>query len=253
METLAPLRLAEEWDNVGLLVGNRKKHVTNVMTCLTITPASCAEAIEKEAELVIAHHPLPFRPLKRLTTDTTAGSMLLDMIKTDIAIYSPHTSFDSALTGINQQIASGLGLEQVEMLNPLEEDVDQLGSGRIGSLPAKVSIRDFCETVKSFFGIPQLQYVGKPDQNVSKVAIACGSAGQFMQQAIRKGCDAFVTGETNFHTCLEAEATGTLLVLPGHFATERFALEWLAQQIKSELPELNVWASNAETDPIQLI
>ena len=253
MDEFAPLRLAEEWDNVGLLVGDPSRQIAGVMTCLTITPASCAEAIEKKADLIIAHHPLPFRPLKRLTTETTVGKIMLDLISAGIAIYSPHTSFDSAPAGINQQIAEGLGLQRVEALSPFENDADHLGSGRWGTYSKPQPASDFCAAVKRFFRLKQIQVVGDLANPIQKVAVACGSAGQFLELAIRRESDAFITGETNFHTCLEAEATNTLLVLPGHFATERFAMERLAEKVQQVFSGLNVWVSQSEFDPIQSI
>ena len=108
LEQLAPFRLAEDWDNVGLLVGDRERSVTKLMTCLTVTPASAAEAVEAGAELIVTHHPMPFAATKRLTADTTVGRMLLDLIAARIAVFSAHTAFDSAGEGINQRLAAGL-------------------------------------------------------------------------------------------------------------------------------------------------
>ena len=101
LNEIAPTRLAEEWDNVGLLVGDRELEIQRVMTCLTITPESAEEAIEKNVGLVVSHHPLPFRPLKKITTDQTATRLLWNLIRNNICIYSTHTGFDSAKSGIN--------------------------------------------------------------------------------------------------------------------------------------------------------
>src|SRR5262245_37456662 len=90
LEAFAPPELAAEWDNVGLLVGDRAQKVERVMTCLTITPMAVAEAIREQADLIVTHHPLPFKPLKRLTADEPAGRMLLDLIRAGVAIHSPH-------------------------------------------------------------------------------------------------------------------------------------------------------------------
>src|ERR1700677_733669 len=95
LEAFAPPSLAETWDNVGLLVGDRNRPAERVMTCLTVTRASADEAIAERADTIISHHPLPFRPLKRLTGDTHEGRLLLDLIAAGVAIYSPHTAFDS--------------------------------------------------------------------------------------------------------------------------------------------------------------
>lgn len=253
LESFAPRRLAEDWDNVGLLVGDRNRQVANVMTCLTVTPETVDEAIANDAQLVVTHHPLPFRPVKRITADSVPGSMLLKLIENQIAVYSPHTSFDSAQQGINQRLAEGLGVVNPTPLQPIEGDPDELGAGRYGKLASPLPLNEFLEQAKSFLKINGLHCVGDSTQTVSKVAVACGSAGQFLQPALRVGCDTLVTGETNFHTCLEAKANDAALVLPGHYASERFALEVLAELLKAEFAEAKIWASNEESDPLSWV
>src|SRR6188768_257827 len=110
LEEIAPLAAAEDWDNVGLLAGDRAQRVERLMTCLTLTPATAAEAIAARAQLVVVHHPLPFRPLTTVTTDSITGRLLWQLIGAGVSIYSAHTAFDSAALGINQQWAEGLGL-----------------------------------------------------------------------------------------------------------------------------------------------
>ncbi len=248
LEQLAPAQLAEEWDNVGLLVGDRSQDVDRVMTCLTVTPTSAAEAIEQKADLVVAHHPIPFRPVKRLTTDTNVGRLLLDLIAARVAVYSPHTAFDSAREGINQRLAAGLGLRQTAPLVPGEEG---LGAGRWGRLPEPLTLGRLAERVKQFLSIERLLMVGQPQQPARTLGVACGAAGTFLDVARETGCDAMVIGETRFHTCLEAEATGIGLLLPGHFASERFAVECLAEVLARQFPQLEVWASRQERDPMR--
>src|SRR5664279_2821773 len=116
LEQFAPPYLAEEWDNVGLLVGDRDRELRKVMTCLTITPDSAREAIDERADLIVTHHPLPFAAVKRITADTVLGRLLLDLIAAQIAVYSPHTAFDSAPRGINARLAEGLGLRDIAPL-----------------------------------------------------------------------------------------------------------------------------------------
>ena len=113
MQTIAPLSLAAEWDNVGLLLGDPAAPVQRVMTCLTVTPDSVAEAIEAQANLIVSHHPVLFRPTKRLTTATPEGRMLLDLVRAGIAVYSPHTAFDNCAGGINDILAQKIGLTGV--------------------------------------------------------------------------------------------------------------------------------------------
>jgi dinuclear metal center YbgI/SA1388 family protein len=239
--------LAEEWDNVGLLVGDETREAARVMTCLTITPGTAAEAIAQAADLVVAHHPLPFRALKRLTADTTTGRLLLDLIAAKVAVYSPHTAFDSAANGINQRLARGLGLRGVL---PLVFNHQGLGSGRVGWLEEPLGLAGMADRVKRFLSVDRLQIVGDPDRSIRTMAVACGAAGEFLEAAREAHCDAMLIGETRYHTCLDAEAAGIGLILPGHYASERFAVECLAEVLAEEFPSLEVWASRDERDPL---
>lgn len=251
LESFAPSPLAESWDNVGLLVGDRQQAVQRLMTCLTVTPASVAEAVAARGELIVTHHPLPFHALKRVTSDHTPGRLLLQLIGAGIAVYSPHTAFDSAAAGINQQLAEGLGLVDVAPLVVKPGEDPAVGAGRYGRLPAPAPLLEMAARLKQFLGVDPVQAVGPPERPVARVAVACGSAGEFLEPARRAGCQLLVTGETGFHTCLEAEATDVALLLPGHFASERFAVVRLAQVLAERFPELTVWASRQERDPLR--
>ena len=251
LESFAPPRLAESWDNVGLLAGDRNRPVHKVMTCLTITPASAQEAIDGGAELIVTHHPLPFRPLKRLATDTPEGKLLCDLLGARIAIYSPHTAFDSAATGINQRLAEGIGLGEIRPL-VLQPD-GLLGAGRLGRAAPGATIGQIAERLKQFLRVGQIQAVGQIGAVVTNVAVACGSAGEFLEPAREAGCQLLVTGEVRFHTCLEAEAQGVGLLVAGHFASERFAVEDLAAVLATEFGAIEVWASREERDPIDWV
>jgi len=249
MDSFAPTRLAEDWDNVGLLVGDRAIAVRRVMTCLTVTPESAAEAIDRKAELIVSHHPLPFRPLKQLTTDTVSSRLLWDLIRAGVSIYSPHPVFDSASYGINQSLAQRLKLTNIKPLNPIEDDPQNLGSGRIGNLAKAVKLNKFIAQVKKSFSLDGLHVVGEGTSSVKKIAVACGSGGSFLEQAQRSNCDTFVIGEATFHTCLEAKANNVSLVLLGHYGSERFAVEDLANRIGKKFKDVEVWASDEESDP----
>jgi dinuclear metal center YbgI/SA1388 family protein len=123
LQALAPLAFAEEWDNVGLLLGDSHAPLERVMTCLTVTPESVAEAIEAGAQLIVSHHPVLFRPTKKLTDATPEGRMLLDLLHARVAVYSAHTAFDNAPGGINDLLAQKLGLSGVVPLRSRPEQV----------------------------------------------------------------------------------------------------------------------------------
>ncbi len=354
LDVFAPRRLAAEWDNVGLLFGDRTGLCERVMTCLTVTPESATEAIERRAELIVSHHPILFRPTKRLTTDSAEGAMLWRLARAGVAVYSPHTAFDNTAGGINARLAECLGLRDVvplrrgapasvckvvvfvpsgdldavaaamfkagagqignykecsfrlegtgtffgndaanptvgqkgrreevcevrlEAVCPQERadavvaalrrahsyeepayDVYSLsgpaskeGEGRLGMLPTATTLGEFAALVKHKLRSRLVELAGDPNSPVRKVALACGAAAEFQKDAVRAGADVFLTGEARFHDCLAARASGIGLVLAGHFATERFAVEELAQKIGQEFAELEVWASERETDPL---
>ncbi len=250
LNQFAPLELAEDWDNVGLLVGDRSAEVSRIMTCLTVTPESVEEAIAGQADLIVTHHPLPFQPIRKLTNESTPTKLLLELIRAGIAIYSPHTGFDSSKSGINQMICQRIGLQDIKPLVPAAAGASDLGSGRFGRMDSVTELASFMDNLKQQFAIEHLQYVGDLKATVSVVASACGSGGSFLDAAVLVGCNTFLTGEANFHTCLEAKARNISLILLGHYSSERFAIEVLSDVIQSQFSDLKVWCSAKESDPL---
>ena len=252
LDELAPLSLAEDWDNVGLLVGCPSSSVSAIMTCLTLTSDVLAEAIAGHAQLIVSHHPLMFRPIQRITSETVEGRVLLDVIQNGIAVYSPHTGYDSAAGGINQQLAASLELRTVLPLRPSGDQADghELGSGRYGLLPEPMTLGAFNERVQRCLGVQNSQCVGESEQRVHRVAVACGAAAEFLVDAHRLQCDVLLTGEARFHDCLQARSLGMGLVLPGHFATEHPAMAQLSERLRARFADLRVWASEQERDPL---
>ncbi|MBI1903753.1 MAG: Nif3-like dinuclear metal center hexameric protein [Planctomycetia bacterium] len=257
----APLCLAEEWDNVGLLLGRRSQRAARIMTCLTVTPASAAEAVEEKADLLVTHHPILFRPARRIIDDCPEGRILLDLAAAKVAVYSPHTAFDSAAAGINQRLAEALSLADVSPLRALAPSAAAesspaaalLGSGRYGTLPSPASLAAVARQLKKFLRIEHAQVVGDGKRKVRRVAVGCGSAGELLGDAIGLGCELFVTGEARFHACLEAESAGVAMLLVGHYASERFGVEALAAVLADQFKESKVWASGRERDPLDSI
>ena len=249
LQQIAPLEFAESWDNVGLLAGHRNREITSAMTCLTLTTITLEEAIQQKVQLVICHHPIPFKPLSKITDDTTTGKLLLQAIESGIAIYSPHTAWDNAKTGINQQLADILKLEMVKPLQPFLPTVSNdgsLGVGRFGKLTPSVSIGDAVERLQVAIPAMQVRHTHDRSQRISSLGIVCGSGGSMLSLVARCGCDAMLTGEATYHQCLEAESLGIALLMIGHHASESFAMTDLAMQIRALLPELQVCASKRE-------
>ena len=252
LQSIAPLEFAESWDNVGLLVGNRSRTIERAMTCLTLTATTLAEAIQQRAQLVICHHPIPFKPLAKITDDTTTGKLLVQAIEAGIAIYSPHTAWDNAKTGINQQLASFLELNNVKPLQAFAPSIstdESLGIGRYGKFSTPVSIADILNLIRQKIPKIQARHTHSEDHCVSKVGIICGSGGSMLALAARRGCDAMLTGEATYHQCIEAESLGIAMLMIGHHASESFAMKELASQLQLLTPELRVTASEIEDSP----
>ena len=250
LEQFAPTTLAEDWDNVGLILGDAELPASKIMTCLTVTPESAAEAIEKKVDLIVSHHPLPFAATKRITTDRTATKLIWQLAQAGVSIYSPHTAFDSATGGINQLLCDRLEVAATNPIVPNRNDPELPGAGRIGKLAAAVSLEALAAKVKAEFQLPRIQVIGDLAANVQKIATACGSGGSFVSKAAQRGAECLVTGEATFHTILEARALGIGMILMGHYFSERFAVEALAEQIANEFPDVESWASDREADPI---
>jgi dinuclear metal center YbgI/SA1388 family protein len=353
MERFAPSATAADWDNVGLLLGDSTSSVTRVMTCLTITPDVVKEAVDERVNLIVSHHPIFFRAVKKVTANTSDGKLALPLIRAGIAVYSPHTAFDNCTGGINDILSRKLGVAKPSPLRPRvaagqcklvvfvpdadlgkvsdalfasgagiigqykecsyrlagkgtffgtdstnptvgkkgrREDVDEWrlevvvperavssviaamrkahsyeepafdvyplrpgtsgGEGRIGELAQTTTLGKLAKHAKRVLSASSVQIVGVLSQSVRKIAVACGAAGEYLSDSIRLNADVFVTGELRFHDALMARDAGIGIILPGHYATERPAVEDLAAKLTSDWPTVTAWASKVERDPL---
>ena len=249
LELIAPLHLAADWDAVGMLVGPRRQEITRVMTCLSLTAETAAEAVRERADLVVTHHPLPFRPVPRITADTATGRVLLDLIGAGIGVWSPHTAWDSAAGGINDQLAALVGLEHVaplahDPLHPLA------GFGRAGTAPAGWSVERVARHVAERLAAGGVQVAGDAARPAGRVGIVCGSGGDAIAAVAAAGCTTFLTGEIRLHHAIEARALGVAVIAVGHHASERFSMDVLARRLAEAVAGLTCWSSHDEADPL---
>lgn len=244
-----PPFLAEEWDNTGLLLGDASRDISRVMTCLTLTEAVATEAVDGGVGLVVTHHPVLFRGAKSLTAATPQGRTVMRLLENRVAVHSPHTRFDSATEGINARIAKTLSLRDVNPIRASAEDA-AVGGGRVGDLAEPLTVDDFAAAVAAALDVDGLHTVVAGRETVSRVAIACGAAGDFLADAADAGADAFIVGECRFHAAVEAEERGVALFVPGHFASERHAVVSLAGEIADAFPGVSADASQVDRDPL---
>jgi len=250
LERIAPLRLAADWDAVGLLVAPRGGDVRRVVACLTLTPEVAAEAVRERADLVLTHHPLPFRPIGRITPDTGTGRVLLTLVGAGCGIWSSHTAWDSAAGGINDQLAGLLGLEAVAPIVPDPLD-PAVGLGRLGHPPDGQTPAAIGRLLADRLGAGAVQLVaddaGRP---AGPVGVVCGSGGDLIAAVAAAGCRTLVTGEIKLHQAVEARAAGLAVVAVGHHASEHFAMAELSRRLAAEAPGIEAGVAAADRDPI---
>lgn len=248
-----PERDAAEWDATGLQVGDPADPVRRVLVCLDVTAATLAEAAAHEADLVLAHHPLLFQPLARLTPDSAAGRLALAAARQRIAVLAAHTNLDVAAAGTSDPVADLLGLEDVAPLVPTVETEPARGFGRIGDLPRALALRDVADRVAADLPAPHLRVAGDLDAPVRRVAVCGGAGDAFVDAARAAGADVYVTGDLRHHVALDARAVGLALVDAGHHATEAAALPSVVVELDRQRRDrglaAGLLASAISTDP----
>jgi dinuclear metal center YbgI/SA1388 family protein len=249
LERIAPLRLAAEWDSVGLLVAPRGPDVQRVLTCLTLTPEVAAEAVRERIDLVITHHPLPFHPIGRLTPDTGTGRVLLTIVGAGCGIWSSHTAWDSAAGGINDQLAALAGLVEPGPITPDAVD-PAVGFGRMGQAAGDVTVAALARRLAAQLAARGVQIVGDPDGAAGRVGMVCGSGGDLVGAVATAGCTTLVTGELKLHQAIEARAANLAVIAVGHHASEQFSLAELGQRLMDQVPGLETVVSREDRDPL---
>ena len=247
MERIAPKSLAEEWDNVGLLVGSPRQEIKKILVCLDVSEAVIAEAIDIGANLILSHHPLIFRPLKSLRTDTPLGNRLQKLLINDIAAIAAHTNLDTAWGGVNDVLAAKLELTEVKPLDKSATE-ENPGLGRIGILAEPMEIDDFAAMVRKNLNADGLRVVKGNSAVIKKVALCSGSGAEFIDRAVFRKADAFVTGDVRYHDAQRAAELGLTVLDAGHFATEYPIVDVLAKKLAAELPEVAVGTATGEKD-----
>ena len=247
LERFAPLPLQEDWDNAGLQIGLTEAEASGALLCLDVNEQIVDEAIAKGCNIIVSHHPLLFRGLKRISGDDYVQRVVIKAIKHDICIVSMHTNMDNARGGVNFKMAEKLGLANVGFF--AEKPGADAGSGVVGELPEAVSAEDFVAAVKKAFGVECAMCNELLKRPVKTVAI-CGGAGDFLlPQAIALGADAFITGEMHYHVYFGHEQKIQICVI-GHYQSEQYTSEIFKSIISEACEELPVYQAETSTNPI---
>jgi len=232
---LAPRRLAEEWDNPGLLVGEPSTEVKKILVCLDVLDESISQAIELDAQIIVAHHPLIFHAIKNVRADLPLGKKISRLIKNDLAVFAAHTNLDIAVGGVNDILAEKIGLVDVKNFGD-----EEFSMGRIGTLETTMTAENFACHVKKVLNADNVRLVSAGDFPIKKVGLCGGAGAEFIQKAKFFGAQAFVTGDVKYHEAQAAIENGIHVVDAGHFATEFPIVHVLADYLRGELKSFDV-------------
>lgn len=257
IEEQAPLRFQEDYDNAGVQVGDPDVEVTGVLLCTDVTPAVLQEAIDRRFNVVISHHPLIFRGLKKIAGRTQVERMVATAIKHDLTVYSAHTNMDNTpADGVSFKMASKLGLTDVTLLDPHSDAADPAGqqlygSGVVGNIEP-VEVAELLRQVRDVFGVAAIRYSGNPEAVVTRVAL-CGGAGSFLiDKAIQAGAHVFITGDMKYHDFMGHEHEIVLADM-GHYESEQFTKEIFYDIIQKKCPNFAAAFAQQERNPINYI
>jgi len=247
LDELAPLRFAADWDNVGLLVGDRSRSVSRVLFAIDLMPAVVKEAIAMKAQLIVAYHPPIFRPLKRLVGPTTGMEAgVIRCLEKGIAVYSPHTALDVAEGGTNDVLADIVGLSKTEPVQTIDDDH---GQGRMGDLDKPTTLGQLAKRVKRKTGARCVSAVGTLETPVRRAIVGVGAAGSLLFEGKPGFGDVVVTGELRHHDALRVlREKATALVL-SHWSSERPALSRYASRLGESVEGLDLRLSEEDVEP----
>ncbi|MBI4931984.1 MAG: Nif3-like dinuclear metal center hexameric protein [Bacteroidetes bacterium] len=266
LESIAPLSLQEEYDNSGLLIGNEETEVQGALICLDCTEAVLDEAIKKNCNLIIAHHPIIFLGLKKITGRNYVERVVEKAIRNNISIYAIHTNLDNVPQGVNKKICDKLGLTNCKILlpSPLGGGARERasGAGMIGVLKSPTTEIAFLNKVKKIMNpvgknsngvkVGSLRHTALLNKKVSKVAV-CGGSGSFLlPEAIRQKADVLVTADFKYHQFFDAENKVVIADI-GHYESEQFTKELLRDLLMKKFSIFALHLSKVNTNPISYL
>ena len=232
LEKKYPKVNAENWDNVGLIVGKLNQEVRKVQLSLDATDKAIENAIKNGAELIITHHPMIFKPVKTITTMDNLGRKIIKLIENNRSLYAMHTNLDSSKDGLNDYILNLLGVENSKVIDVNEFD-SEVGIGRLYTLSKEMSIDEYATFVKNSLKIKNIRIISENREKIiKKVALINGSGMSYWRKVKSLGADLFITGDIGYHDALDAKEAGINVFDIGHFESENCFVELLRKDIE---------------------
>ncbi|MCI8299256.1 MAG: Nif3-like dinuclear metal center hexameric protein [Lachnospiraceae bacterium] len=239
LEEQSPESFACEWDNVGLLVGDFQQEVNSIYIAVDATEETISEAVEEKADLLLTHHPLIFKGLKKVNTEDFTGKRIIQLIQNHISCYAMHTNFD--VKGMADLAAERMSLTDCQVLEETwQGEEGPEGIGRVGLLPEEVSLSACISLVKQAFSVNTVKVFGMMNQNVQKVALCPGSGKSVIGRALRAGAEVLVTGDIDHHEGIDAAAQGLAVIDAGHYGVEKLFIPYMAQYLKDKTKGIRI-------------
>ncbi len=250
LDSVAPFRLQESYDNSGLLTGSTRNEITGVMTSLDMTEEVIDEAIELNCNVVVAHHPIIFTGLKQVTGKTYVERIVIKAIKNDINLIAIHTNLDNVLqSGVNERIAKQLGLEELTILSPKLGENIGIGAGIIGNIPEALDTEQLLKLIKTKLQCSAIKYTHSYHDKYMRIAI-CGGSGSFLlDSAKHQKADCFITSDFKYHEFFDAE-NEIMICDIGHYETEQFTANLLQELIQEKFSTFAAHCTKAITNPV---
>lgn len=243
----APPHLAESYDNVGLLVEGEKENIKKVLCSLDTDAEVVNEAKEKGCDMIVSHHPLIFKPIKRVAKDDAVFAL----IKNNISLYAMHTNYDAACGGLCDVLAEKIA--DFEIAYPFDDNEGE-GIGRIFELKEEISLKDFAENVKNVLGLDSLRVVGDNNMIIKKVALCNGGGGDLTIDALCKGADLYISGDFKYHHARFAFENKKALMEITHYDAEILFIDAVADMLKNQFGnKIEVVKSETNVNPWNII
>ena len=251
LEKQSPKSYACDWDNVGLLVGREDKEIQKIYIALDATDEAIEEAIANGADMLLTHHPMIFKGMKRVTQEDFIGRRIIRLIQNDMVYYAMHTNFD--VMGMADLAADYLGISDTRVLEITSvSETGEEGIGRYGSLKKEMTVRECCEEVKQAFSLENVKVFGDLERKVKTAAISPGSGRSVISNAVHAGVDVLITGDIDHHEGIDAVAKKLTVIDAGHYGVEHIFIPYMEQYLKREAKELEI-AVQPLTFPFQII
>jgi dinuclear metal center YbgI/SA1388 family protein len=256
LEQIAPLKYQELYDNSGIICGDENAELKGVLICIDTLDQHIDEAISKNCNLIISHHPLIFGGIKKLTPGDYVGRTIIKAIQNQITIYAMHTNLDNILlNGVSERIARKLELQEVVLLSPkagiLAEET-AVGAGVTGQMANPMKEHDFLYHLKKIMKTDCIRHTKLLGKDVSKIAICGGSGAFLLKEAINSGADVFVSADFKYHDFFDAD--GKILVTDiGHYESEQFTVEIIYDLITKRFSNFAAHLTELNSNPINYL